>query len=180
MKTKAHVGKPEVPEFLNVLQEGHREILDHLDKLLMLAAEAPSAKPTDESRAQAREIIAFFSGPAREHNYDEERHVFPVLRTCEDGEVRRVAERLCEEHGWIELYWLEIEPQLAAIAAGMALDDAGDLRAGADLFAATTRDHVRLEESLLYPELRGRLKPAELKAFKLEMAARRAGGAARG
>lgn len=87
MNSKASVVKPEVSEVLEILQEGHREILDHLDKLLMLAAEPPIALPTEESRARARQVIAFFSGPAREHNYDEERHVlleesllYPELR----------------------------------------------------------------------------------------------------
>jgi hemerythrin-like domain-containing protein len=179
VKSKAPVTKPEVPHVLEVLQEGHREILDHLDKLLTLAFE-PRSAPNDESRTRARAIVAFFSGPAREHNYDEERHVFPLLRACEDGEVRRVAETLCEEHAWIELYWLEIEPQLAEIAAGAPLDDARALRAGAELFAAATRHHVRLEESLLYPEMRDRLKPAQVKAIKREMEARRAHRGARG
>jgi len=156
----------------DVLQGCHREIIDHLDKLVALVSAQQSATPTEECRSRAREIITFFCGPARAHNYDEEQHVFPVLRQCGDAGIRQIAEDLCEDHAWIELYWLDIEPQLQAIADGVRPHQARDLRAATETFVATTRNHMRLEESLLFPELRNRLTPAELRSIERRMAAR--------
>jgi hypothetical protein len=115
------------------------------------------------------------SGPAREHNCDEERHVFPTLLACDDVEVKRAAEALCEDHAWIELCWLDIEPQLAAAAAGLSSYDLPALRSAAEALVTVMRDHMALEESLLYPQLPARLKSTVLRSISRQMAARRAG-----
>ena len=175
MKRNILPAKADVPEVFDILLECHRDIVDHLDELVSLVSGPQVVAPNEASRAQARNIVEFFSGPAREHNYDEERYVFPVLRACDDAEVKRAAETLCEDHAWIELYWLEIEPQLAAIEAGILVADAAELRAATEFFAGMTRNHMRLEESLLYPKFRDRLEPTQLRAIGREIAARRAG-----
>jgi hemerythrin superfamily protein len=120
-------------------------------------------------------VIAFFSGPAREHNYDEERHVFPTLLAWDDEEVKRAAETLCEDHAWIELRWLDIEPQVASVAAGLSSYDLPALRAAVEALVTVMRNHMALEESLLYPQLRPRLKSTVLRSIGRQMAARRAG-----
>lgn len=154
----------------------HREILAHLAKLVEIVSQLQLAPPNDGIRTKACEVIAFFSGPAREHNYDEERHVFPTLVTCDDLEVKRAAESLCEDHAWIEFCWLDIEQQLAAVGEGLSSYDLRQLGSSVEAFVTVTRDHMALEESLLYPELRRRLKPNMLKSINREMASRRAAG----
>jgi iron-sulfur cluster repair protein YtfE (RIC family) len=176
MKAKSHTAKSSPGDFVDALDGCHRDILVHLDKLVALVSELQLDGPNDAVRTQARELIAFFSGPAREHNYDEERHVFPALVACDDVEVKRAAETLSEDHAWIEFCWLDIEPQLAVVAAGLSSYDVPALRSAVDAFVKVTRDHMALEESLLFPQLRRCLKPAKIRSIRREMTARRAAG----
>jgi iron-sulfur cluster repair protein YtfE (RIC family) len=172
VNTKALAPRPNVPDVFEVFDFCHRDILTHLDELTALVSTWQARK--DEARCNlARELIAFFAGPAREHNYDEERHVFPNLLLHADEEVKRAAETLCEDHAWIELYWLDIEPQLAAVACGTSTFDLRALRSAAEVFDSVMRYHIALEESLLYPQLRGRLKSSVVRSISREMAARR-------
>ena len=170
------VAKVASPDFFDVLGGCHREIRVHLDKLTAIVSQLQIAAPNEHARSQAREVIAFFTGPAREHNFDEERHVFPTLAACDDAEVKRVAETLCEDHAWIELCWLDIEPQLAAVAAGLCPDDIPALCSAAEQFVKLSREHMAVEESVLYPQLRRRVKPYVLRSISREMAARRGAG----
>ena len=174
MKTRSLVANSGVPDLFDLFDDCHRQIVAHLDKLAAVVSHLQVAAPDARVRSEARDVAAFFSGPAREHNYDEERHVFPILLACEKPEVKRAAETLCEDHAWIEFRWLDIEPQLAAVAAGMTLSDPESLRAGAAAFAAGMRNHIALEESLLYPELRGRLTPDARRSIAREISVRRA------
>jgi hemerythrin-like domain-containing protein len=172
VKAKLDVQRRKPPDPVDAFDFRHREILGQLGALTRLVDRLQAADPDDEARGCARTLIAFFAGPAREHNYDEERHVFPVLQRCDDADVRQAAERLCEDHAWIELCWLDIEPQLAAVAAGASGDRAA-LQSAAELFAAMMREHIALEESLLYPQLRGRLKSVVLRSISRELTERR-------
>ena len=172
MKAKSRVLQPDVTDAFGVFDVCHREILSHLDQLtgLVCGLKVDADEPV---RSQARELIAFFTGPAREHNYDEERHLFPTLLQCDDAELKRAAETLCEDHAWIELYWLDVEPQLAALADGASTLERRALRSAVQVFDRVMRDHIALEEPLLYPQLRGRMKSTVVKSISREMAARR-------
>jgi hemerythrin-like domain-containing protein len=161
VKTKSRAANSGLPDILGQLDDGHREILLHLDQLIALVGELRGAPPDEKVRRGVRGLIAFFSGPAREHNYDEELHVFPRLLQSDDAEVKRAAETLCEDHAWIEFCWLDIEPQLAALAAGAQLSDVAAFRSATETFVEGMRDHIGLEESLLYPQLRGRLNTTQ-------------------
>jgi hemerythrin-like domain-containing protein len=154
----------------HVLDVFHREILRQLARLVDLAC---ATQPGASEPSQARELIAFFEGPAREHNDDEERHALATLLQCDDADVRRAAEILREDHAWIELHWLDIEPQLAAMAAEPSNVDHTALRSAAEVFASLMRDHITLAESLLYPQLRGRLKLTVMRSINRAIDARR-------
>ena len=64
--------------------------------------------------------------------------------------------RLQQDHGWLEEDWLELEPQLEAVANGYSWYDIDTLRAALPIFEQLYRDHIALEESLIYPEARRR------------------------
>jgi iron-sulfur cluster repair protein YtfE (RIC family) len=165
------------PDLFDVLGNAHRDVRIHLGKLTTLVAELKrGGAPNDGLRREARELIAFFSGPAREHNYDEELHVFPTLLACDDAELRHAAEALGEDHAWIELCWLDIEAQLALAGGGSSSYDGPTLRAAVESFITGMTEHMALEESLLYPQLRRRLDAAVRRSISSEIAARRAAG----
>ena len=62
--------------------------------------------------------------------------------------------RLQQDHGWLEEDWLELGPQLDALAHGIGGVDIASLTAAAEVFCALYREHIALEETVVYPEAR--------------------------
>ncbi len=87
---------------------------------------------------------------------------------------RRITERSAHHYGCLEVDWYEIEPSLEATADGNVWFDPIVLRQGVEVFQQLYLDHIVLEESLAYPEARGRIDPALLESMGREMAKRRA------
>jgi hemerythrin-like domain-containing protein len=156
-----------------VLDDCHARMLAALDDLRTLAQRLEFLGADAEARTMAREIGSFFSVVARQHHEDEERHVFPKLLTGGEADIQQAVLRLQQDHGWIEEDWLEISPQLDALAMGMSSYDVDELKAAIEVFVALTQEHIALEESLIYPKARGTLLPLERVEMAREMAARR-------
>jgi hemerythrin-like domain-containing protein len=156
-----------------VLDDCHARMLAALDQLRALTQRVEHVGADAEARAMAREIGSFFSDFARQHHEDEERHVFPKLLAGGDPDIQQAVLRLQQDHGWIEEDWLEISPQVDAVAMGMSSYDVDQLKAAVDVFVALSQEHIALEESLIYPHARSTLLPFERTEMAREMAARR-------
>ncbi|RZS58262.1 hemerythrin domain-containing protein [Sphaerotilus mobilis] len=154
---------------LEVLDDEHRQMVQMLARLDRLV-DADLDLPDAEIRALAHEVHTFFGEHARQHHALEELHVFPGLLNSADERLREQIERLVQDHGWLEQNWLELAPNVSAIAEGMVGGDMDLLRESVALFNALYHDHIRVEETLAYPEARRR--EAELAAAA---AARRLG-----
>jgi hemerythrin-like domain-containing protein len=111
---------------------------------------------TAATRATADEICRFFDGSARAHHAAEETHVFPNLLDSGDKVLVQHVRRLQQDHGWLEEDWLELQPQLRAVVEGYNWFDLDFLRAAVPVFTDLYRDHVALEENVVYPESRRR------------------------
>ena len=122
---------------------------------------------------QVRAALDFFRHDARQHHLDEEKHVLPVLLASQDPAIVRVAERLRQDHGWLEENWLQIAPSLEAAAGGKQWFDLPALRHALEVFSALYLDHVLLEESIAYPEAKQRLLTYDRAGMGREMAKRR-------
>ncbi len=164
---------PKTRDGFEVLDACHREILLTLSKLDSLVLRLGSGGPDAHARAMAGEIVRFFAKTARQHHEDEERHVFPALLASGDAEIVQAAQRLQQDHHWIDADWRELAPQLDAVANGQSWSDLDVLREGAEIFTALLHDHIALEESVIYPQARARLRTGELSEMGREMAARR-------
>jgi hemerythrin-like domain-containing protein len=173
MTTTPHADNTTTLDGFEVLDACHRQILASLAQLRTLIERLESEGPDTQVRTLAREIGQFFSSTAREHHADEERHVFPKLLETGDDETKQAVMRLQQDHGWIEEDWLELAPQLDAVAMGMSSYDLDGLKAGLEVFDALSRDHIALEESMIYPPARNAMRPAERREMGREMAARR-------
>jgi iron-sulfur cluster repair protein YtfE (RIC family) len=156
-----------------VLDACHRKILLALDKLSALVERLETAGTDAEARSMASEVLTFFSTAVRQHHEDEERHVFPRLATDSDAETVQAVLRLQQDHDWLEEDWMALSPHLAAIAAGQGWWELESLRDGVNVFSALLRDHIALEESLIYPQARQRLQGTQRRDMGREMAARR-------
>jgi hemerythrin-like domain-containing protein len=164
---------PAVQDGFDVLDACHRQIVLALGKMSALVARLASLGPDAEARSMASELIALFSTTVRQHHEDEERHVFPRLVSDGDAETVQAVLRLQQDHDWLEEDWMALSPHLAAIAAGQTWGEVESLRDGVTVFSALLRDHIALEESLIYPQARQRLQGAQRRDMGREMAARR-------
>ncbi|MCU0773934.1 MAG: hemerythrin domain-containing protein [Ideonella sp.] len=129
----------------------HLEIANHLDRLQALVDRIGRDGVTTQAQHEAAEIESFFSATARSHHADEERHVFPPLLASADADMVQAVRRLQQDHGFIEENWIELSPQLRALAGGYHWYDLDELRHGVQVFIDLLRDHIELEESLIYP-----------------------------
>lgn len=157
----------------DVLDACHRQTLQMLDKLTELVERLAKDGADVQARTLAAEIVRFFSTTARQHHEDEERHVFPKLAVSEDPQIVQAVLRLSQDHNWLEEDWMEVSPQIDSVACGLSWHDLDVLREGVEVFSALSRDHIALEESLIYPHARVRLDPRERLEMGREMAKRR-------
>lgn len=131
------------------LDAWHRQVRPHLDRLAALAGRVENAPLSPEDSAEACAIEAFFSGSLREHHLAEEASVFPALLASGDPDRVTLARTLMQDHGWIEQNWLEIAPQLRAIAQGHHWVDPAEFLHGAEVFLELCYGHAALEETLI-------------------------------
>ena len=161
------------PDPFAVLDECHRQTLAALDQLATIVARLESGSVDGPTRALAADVMRHFSTTAHQHHEDEERHVFPKMAASADPEEVQAVLRLQQDHHWLDEDWMELRPQIDAVACGQAWYDVPTLREAVDVFSALSRDHIDLEETFLYPGLRNRLLPGERHDIGREMAARR-------
>ncbi len=135
----------------------HQQIQMHLAELAALLAQMEDAGLDAKAQRQAGAIEAFFSSTARQHHAEEEKNVFPPLLLSDDDELVAAVHALHQDHGWIEENWIELGPQLRAIALGNNWFDVDEFKHGAQVFLTLCHDHIALEESLVYPEAKARL-----------------------
>jgi hemerythrin-like domain-containing protein len=151
----------------------HARMLANAQALEDLVATLERDGATPAARDAAAAIADFFASTARRHHDDEELHVFPALLGSAQPELVQAVQRLHQDHGWLEADWAELSPHVLAIAQGYGHCDMDTLRQGVEVFVALLRDHIALEESLIYPQARERLGQSGRRAMGREMAARR-------
>ena len=134
----------------------HQQILLHLAELADLAQHVEAVGVDAKAQTQAGAIESFFSSTSRQHHADEEKDVFPALLAGGDEELAAVVRSLQQDHGWIEEDWLELAPQLRAIASGNSWFDAAEFQHGVEVFLELMQGHIALEESRIYPESKAR------------------------
>jgi|CXWL01.2.fsa_nt_gi hemerythrin-like domain-containing protein len=130
----------------------HQQIAEHLNRLDALVDHLVSQGVDAHAQGEARSIEAFFTETSQRHHLDEEAKVFPPLLASSDEALVATVRMLQQDHGWIEEDWLAIAPQLRAIAAGYNWYDPDELRHGISVFLELCREHIQLEESIIYPE----------------------------
>jgi len=149
----AHAARPALPS-AHTLDKTHHDVLQRLEQLATLVLQLGDAGLTPALRALAADICSYFDGPARAHHEAEEQALFPRLQGHPDPALLGHVRRLQQEHGWLEDDWLELGPQLQAVARGFSWADADALRLAVPAFAQLYRDHIALEEAIVYPAAR--------------------------
>ena len=150
---QARPAAPPLP-LLETLDQTHRQILHRLDQLALLLGALEAAAVDEPARALATDICQFFDASARPHHAAEEALVFPGLLASGDAALVQHVQRLQQDHGWLEEDWLELSPQLRAVGEGQNWYDLDAFRAATVVFTALYREHIALEESIVYPASR--------------------------
>jgi hemerythrin-like domain-containing protein len=132
----------------------HRQMLAHLQELAELAQRIENADIDADTQHRAGAIEAFFSGTARQHHEQEEKTVFAPLLAAGDPAMTEAVRTLQQDHGWIEENWIELAPQLSAIASGNSWPEAAEFQHGVQVFVQLLTGHIALEETIVYPESR--------------------------
>ncbi len=151
----ARPAAPPLPH-LDALDSTHRQMLLALADLTRLVDLLNHGGGTPAATL-ARSLCDFYRDTARRHHEAEELEVFPSLLTDGNAELRAHVARLQQDHMWLEEDWLELEPHLLAIASGYIGDHRDFLRHALPEFATIYREHIALEEALIYPEARRRM-----------------------
>ena len=151
------------------LDECHRRVLCRVEELSGLVASIETGEINPAMRALAASVVQFLDSDARRHHEDEERHVFPTLLAGGSAEMVATVLRLQQDHSWIEEDWFELRPHAQAIATGYGTCDIDALREGTAILAALFKEHIALEELIVYPEARARCDAAGLDAMAREM-----------
>lgn len=141
---------------IDTLDGTHRQVLEMLEAIRDLLDHLNDHGADAQAQLRAQELCAFFGDAARQHHADEERVVFPALLTSGNDELVQHVRRLQQDHGWLEEDWIELAPQLTAVAQGYTGYDLDLLRNGLEVFGDLYREHIALEESLIYPAARRR------------------------
>ena len=136
------------------LDRTHAQVLATLADLERLVEHLEAHGIDHQARADAAMICTFFSSTARDHHATEEQQVFPGLLREPDADLVQCVERLQQDHGWLEEDWIELEPQLQAVAHGYSWYDLDTLRHAVGVFATLYQEHIALEESVVYPAAR--------------------------
>ncbi|MCK6432516.1 MAG: hemerythrin domain-containing protein [Burkholderiaceae bacterium] len=138
----------------DALDRTHARMLATLADLERLMDHLEAHGIDDQARADAAMVCEFFASTARDHHATEEQQVFPQLLRQADADLMQCVERLQQDHGWLEEDWIELEPQLQAVARGYSWYDLDTLRHAVDVFATLYQEHIALEENVVYPAAR--------------------------
>jgi len=156
--SKARATRPAAPTLpsFESLDLTHRQVMQMLTQLTQLVDQVQATGIDDNARMLAAEIRNFFDETARAHHAAEEQLVFPSLLASGDPELVQHVQRLQQDHGWLEEDWLELGPHLQAVSEGQGWFDLDVLRSAVPVFADLYRDHIALEETVVYPASRRR------------------------
>ncbi len=135
----------------------HAQVRGFLDRLAALAGRVEGGSLDADTRAEACAIEAFFSGSMQAHHRVEELAVFPGLLDSGDAELVTLVHTLQQDHGWMEQNWIEVAPQLRAIAQGNAWIDPAEFMHGAEVFLELGYGHAALEDTVIHRQARARL-----------------------
>ena len=154
------------------LETCHRETLRMLGELAMLVARIEEVGVDPRAREMARTVGRYFGAELRQHHIDEEAHVFPTLAACGDPETEQAVARLKQDHAWLRADWRVLSPLIQALESGQSWVDIDALRDGVEVFCGLSRDHIALEESLIYPQAKILMLEATRRAMRHALASR--------
>jgi hemerythrin-like domain-containing protein len=172
-KPQAHYSDP-----IGLLTDCHRRIERFLDALARVAAEDGGRELSAGHRASLETALRYFREAAPKHTADEEKTLFPRLRACGRPEIDAMlarVETLEHEHVRADVLHAEVDRlgQKWLTVGALPSDEAARHTELLDELVLLYRDHIALEEGVVFPQAANILEDADRKAMGEEMEARR-------
>ncbi|HEV2400839.1 MAG TPA: hemerythrin domain-containing protein [Candidatus Sulfotelmatobacter sp.] len=136
-------------------------------------------RPVTEETSRALEsALRYFGQAAPKHTADEEESLFPRLRRIDDPEVQSALEqldRLEDDHRWAAPLHAEVERLGAQYLLNSSLSDAEivEFRDAVARLVSMYKQHLSIEDGLIFPLASRMLSHTEKAAIANEMADRR-------
>lgn len=161
-----------------MLEACHERVRRSLALLERLIGHVEAHGHDAQSRSAAADVLRYFDLAAPLHHEDEERHVFPLLEHCGDAALEAATAGLRRDHARMEALWA---PLRVALGSWAALDPSQapveSTRQQAQAFGNVYAEHLRVEETLVFPAARSRMDSARLADMSADMQGRRQPGA---
>jgi iron-sulfur cluster repair protein YtfE (RIC family) len=156
-------------ELFTFLDETHQDIYVKLNWISTLMSEVEIHNYTTQHQKQIEEVCRFFDVEVRGHHVDEERYVFPSLLLKQDPNLAELTRKLFVDHERFEESWKHISMMLKALLHGNEWFTSKELRQEFNAFHVLNLKHMKLEESIVYPEASNTDLSGESKEIQVEM-----------
>jgi len=160
---------------LGMLTDCHRRIEHFLQILRLVADRSVGRTMTDEETAAVQASLQYFRAGGQRHNADEEQSLFPRLRAaCGDEDSREIA-GLEDDHQDASALHAGVEELYASWIKSGALSgrDQEKLSSMTAQLAELYRQHIQLEEQVIFPRAAKLLNAETIAAMGQEFRARR-------
>jgi hemerythrin-like domain-containing protein len=160
-----------------LLSDCHRRIEMFLETLAA-AGKVMHEPPSDDAARALQAALVYFRQAAPKHTADEEESLFPRLRGREEAELRSALstlDRLEKDHDTVSPLHAAVE-RLAETFLETGSLSASHIQAFQTAVARLQeiyREHIRVEDSMVFPLAARLLNESEKSAIAQEMAARR-------
>lgn len=160
---------------LGMLQDCHRRIEHFLDILCQIGRSVAERALTHDEVQAVEAALGYFRTSGPRHNADEEESVFPRLRNNAAAEELAHVDRLKKDHDHAEHLHDSVDLLFTSWIANHELrpKDQQLLRDNLDQLQSIYTEHIKLEESVVFPLAARQLSPEAIKAIGQEFQQRR-------
>jgi hemerythrin-like domain-containing protein len=174
------IGQPRDHSFdepLGLLSDCHRRI-EYFLTVLVTYADRPSHSLTAQQKLEVQDALFYFENAAPRHTADEERSLFPRLRTSQSPDALRALEtleRLERDHDIAEVHHHAVDELWRRRLALEELPpiEMQELRDRLGVLQAIYKDHITAEDCDVFPIAAKVLTRTQLQEVGEEMANRR-------
>lgn len=162
---------------LGMLADCHRRIENYLRVLCQVAENRQEGSLSAEERGAVEAALEYFRTGGQRHTQDEEESLFPRMAAAGGAESLEELGKLEHEHSEAnELHGIVDELFTEWMAAGQLSEaQRGAVLAATDRLRDLYREHIRVEEEIVFPHAARQLDAAALAAIGAEFRARRLG-----
>jgi iron-sulfur cluster repair protein YtfE (RIC family) len=160
-------------ELFTFLDETHQDIYVKLNWFSSLLSEMDMHSFTIDHKKQIEEVCRFFDVEVRQHHVDEEKYVFPSLLHKQDPNLAELTRKLFVDHERFEESWKYISEMFKALLHGNEWFTSNELRQEFNAFHVLNLKHMKLEESIVYPQASSADLIKNVDGIQIEMLERR-------